>query len=149
VQFGAGGAGAATAYAALSMGVGRLALCDVDRARAEELASTYAPLFPGQEVVAAGPAALDSELGAVDGVVHATPTGMKEHPGLPFDVTRLAAGAWVADIVYRPIETELLRTARSPPRARRRPDGCQPGRRQPPAHHRGASRRGADACPLP
>jgi shikimate dehydrogenase len=37
---------------------------------------------------------------------------MAHHPGLPLDPDLLRAELWVADIVYRPLETELLRRAR-------------------------------------
>jgi shikimate dehydrogenase len=47
-----------------------------------------------------------------DGLVHATPTGMAAHPGLPLPATLLSPSLWVADIVYRPLETELLTEAR-------------------------------------
>jgi shikimate dehydrogenase len=46
-----------------------------------------------------------------DGVVHCTPTGMAEHPGLPFPAELLHPGLWVADIVYRPLDTALLTAA--------------------------------------
>lgn len=52
-------------------------------------------------------------LARADGVVHATPTGMAAHPGLPFPAELLHPGLWVAEVVYRPLETELLRTARA------------------------------------
>jgi shikimate dehydrogenase len=48
----------------------------------------------------------------VDGLIHATPTGMAAHPGLPFDPSLLRPEMWVAEIVYFPLETELLRVAR-------------------------------------
>ena len=51
-------------------------------------------------------------LPASDGVVHCTPTGMADHPGLPLDADLLHPGLWVADIVYRPLDTELLHAAR-------------------------------------
>jgi len=55
---------------------------------------------------------LDS-LADADGLIHATPTGMEGHrAGLPLDEDRLHPGLWVADIVYRPLETPLLRYAR-------------------------------------
>jgi shikimate dehydrogenase len=50
---------------------------------------------------------------AADGLVHCTPTGMADQPGIPLDPTLLHAGLWVADIVYRPLETALLRAARA------------------------------------
>lgn len=45
--------------------------------------------------------------------MHATPTGMAAHPGLPFPAELLRPALWVAEVVYRPLETELLRTARA------------------------------------
>ena len=47
-----------------------------------------------------------------DGLIHATPTGMAKHPGLPLPADLLRPSLWVAEIVYFPIETELLRVAR-------------------------------------
>ena len=47
-----------------------------------------------------------------DGVVHATPTGMAAHPGMAIAPDLLRPDLWVADIVYFPLETELLRVAR-------------------------------------
>lgn len=38
---------------------------------------------------------------------------MAHHPGLPLPAALLRPGLWVADIVYRPLETELLRQARA------------------------------------
>ena len=38
--------------------------------------------------------------------------GMANHPGLPLPATMLHRELWVADIVYFPLETELLRVAR-------------------------------------
>jgi shikimate dehydrogenase len=38
---------------------------------------------------------------------------MADHPGLPLDPDVLRPGLWVADIVYRPLDTPLLRAARS------------------------------------
>ena len=37
---------------------------------------------------------------------------MAAHPGLPFAAELLHPGLWVAEVVYRPLETELLRAAR-------------------------------------
>ena len=48
---------------------------------------------------------------AATGLVHATPTGMAAHPGLPLDPDLLSPRHWVAEIVYFPLETELLKEA--------------------------------------
>jgi shikimate dehydrogenase len=47
-----------------------------------------------------------------DGLIHATPTGMAKYPGLPLPAHLLRPDLWVAEIVYFPMETELLREAR-------------------------------------
>ena len=44
--------------------------------------------------------------------IHATPTGMTSHPGLALPASLLRADLWVAEVVYFPLETELLRVAR-------------------------------------
>jgi shikimate dehydrogenase len=113
VQLGAGGAGAAVAHALLTLGVDRLTLLDTDPARAAGLASALTDRFgPGR---ASGAAAADAaeHLADADGLVHATPTGMAAHPGLPLPVELLRPSLWVAEVVYRPLETELLRQARA------------------------------------
>jgi shikimate dehydrogenase len=47
-----------------------------------------------------------------DGLIHATPTGMTGYPGLPLDPDLLQPRHWVAEIVYFPLKTELLKAAR-------------------------------------
>ncbi|WP_414448345.1 shikimate dehydrogenase [Burkholderia sp. 22PA0099] len=110
VQIGAGGAGAAVAHAALMLGAGALTIFDVDAARAASLAAELQTRFP-QAVVTAG-GALDAAMAQATGLIHATPTGMAKHPGLPLPAELLAGKPWVADIVYFPLETELIRVAR-------------------------------------
>ncbi|WP_422934613.1 shikimate dehydrogenase [Sinomonas sp. P47F7] len=113
VQLGAGGAGSAVAYALLTAGVGHLSIVDVDHARAADRAAELASLFPRASVEGRTTAELASLLEAADGVVHCTPVGMAAHPGTPFDTSLLESRQWVADIVYRPIETQLVRDARA------------------------------------
>ncbi|MEU4220240.1 shikimate dehydrogenase, partial [Actinoplanes sp. NPDC026623] len=48
-----------------------------------------------------------------DGLINATPVGMEQHPGLPVPAELLSPGLWVADVIYRPLETGLLRAARA------------------------------------
>jgi len=111
LQVGAGGAGAATAYALLGLGTRTLGVHDVDDERARALVDRCAALFPGAAVRVAS--ADDALWTSADGVVHATPVGMEHHPGLPFDPERLRGGAWVAEVVYRPVLTELVVRARA------------------------------------
>ncbi|AOJ72204.1 MULTISPECIES: shikimate dehydrogenase [Burkholderia] len=110
-QLGAGGAGAAVAHAALTMGAAELALFDVDPARARALADQLQARFPQARLSAGG--SLAEALASANGLIHATPTGMLKHPGLPLPAELLRPDLWVADIVYFPLETELIRTARA------------------------------------
>ncbi len=111
VQLGAGGAGAAAAHAMLGLGATRLTLFDMHPARATTLAEALCTRFGAGRAVAGG--ALEAAMATADGLVHATPTGTAEHPGLPLPAALLAARHWVAEIVYFPLETELLRLARA------------------------------------
>ncbi|HEY6508615.1 MAG TPA: hypothetical protein VIY56_11425, partial [Vicinamibacterales bacterium] len=63
----------------------------------------------GRVTVATEP---DGALGNADGLVHATPTGMAAHPGMPIEAALLRPDLWVAEVVYFPLETDLLRAAR-------------------------------------
>ena len=47
------------------------------------------------------------------GLIHATPTGMDKLPGLPLANALLRRSMWVSEVVYFPIETELLKAARA------------------------------------
>jgi shikimate dehydrogenase len=113
VQLGAGGAGAAVAHALLTMGADRITLVDADPARAAALAGELAARFGAGRARPASGAELPELLAGAEGLVHATPTGMAHHPGLPLPAELLHPGLWVADIVYRPLETELLKQARA------------------------------------
>ncbi|MBU8807368.1 shikimate dehydrogenase [Mycolicibacterium goodii] len=112
VLIGAGGAGAAVGDALLRVGADHLTVVDVDVDRASALAHELAARRPATRVEASSPEKLTVLLPNSDGVVHCTPTGMAEHPGLPFAAELLHPGLWVADIVYRPLDTALLKAAR-------------------------------------
>lgn len=113
VLVGAGGAGSAVATALRGLGVDDLIIVDQDAERAEALARTVAERTAGGRVHAGAPAELPALLARADGVVNATPLGMAAHPGAAFDVALLHDGLFVVDIVYRPVETVLLRAARA------------------------------------
>ena len=108
VLLGAGGAGAAVAHALLSLGTGHLGVHDVDPGRSEQLVAALQRRFGADRATSCTPEAVRT----ADGLVHATPTGMAAHPGLPIDESLLRDELWVADIVYRPLETALLAAAR-------------------------------------
>jgi shikimate dehydrogenase len=104
VLLGAGGAGTAVAYAALGLGARHLTVVDIDADRAAACVRTL-----GSERAVAG--TIDA-IEAADGLIHATPVGMEAHPGMPVDEGLLRPALWVAEVVYRPLETRLLRAAR-------------------------------------
>jgi shikimate dehydrogenase len=110
VQFGAGGAGAAVAYALMDLGVGKLSVIDKDDARANALCAALRRRFPDRIRAETTPA---RALRDADGVINTTPVGMAKYPGMPFEKDLLSPRHWVAEIIYVPEETELLRTARS------------------------------------
>jgi len=109
---GAGGAGRAVGHALLDLGTDHLTVVDIDVDRATGLARDLGARHPGSRVEASAFDKLPILLPHSDGVVHCTPTGMADHPGMPFDQELLHPELWVADIVYRPLDTELLLAAR-------------------------------------
>ncbi|QFZ20999.1 shikimate dehydrogenase [Saccharothrix syringae] len=116
VLLGAGGAGAAAAHALLTAGTGTVHVFDVDPTRGHALAGSLRDRF-GRDHAVAGPLddghdALARALHDADGLVNATPVGMAAYPGLPLPAALLAPPLWVVDVVYRPLDTELLVTAR-------------------------------------
>jgi shikimate dehydrogenase len=111
VQLGAGGAGSATAHALLTLGAGQIILIDSDIARRGKLATTLRNDYGADRVVEGDD--VEAALANADGLVNATPVGMVGHPGLPVAASLIELRLWIADIVYFPLETELLALARS------------------------------------
>jgi shikimate dehydrogenase len=109
-QLGAGGAGAATAYALLKLGTRELRLYDVDTVRATALVDKLHRLFPDRDITMQADAAV--ALRGADGLVQTTPVGMVGHPGIAIAPRLLDPRLWVTDIIYTPPETELLARAR-------------------------------------
>ena len=110
VQFGAGGAGAAVAHALLQLGAENLTLIDTDPARAETLAAHLRQEWRSVRIRATTDVA--AALSAADGIVNTTPVGMAKYPGMAVPAELLQHRHWVAEIIYFPEDTELLRVAR-------------------------------------
>lgn len=108
---GAGGAGAAVASALLQLGVQCLNVADADASRAQALAGRLNALVGAERVRVSDLDNLSTD--EIDGIVNATPMGMAAQPGSPISSHLIDARHWVADIVYFPVETELLRTAKA------------------------------------
>lgn len=107
VVLGAGGAARAIVVGLAERGIRRILVANRTAARAEAVAS----LAPGIGAALAWddlPAALE-EAGLL---VNTTSLGMKGQPPLDLDLAPLPAVAAVADIVYAPLETDLLAAAR-------------------------------------
>jgi shikimate dehydrogenase len=108
---GAGGAGRAVAFALFDLGVQTLLINDSDADRAHRLAQALEASFGGGRCRAVTDAV--SELSEATGVVNATPVGMLGIPGIPIPVSAIEGRHWVADVVYTPLETELVNVARA------------------------------------
>lgn len=109
VLLGAGGAGSACADAVLRLGARELFIVDREPARARELARRMNAIH-GQRCSHA--AKIEAALRGATGLIHATPTGMAGMAGMPLPPSLLTPRLWVSDIVYVPLETELLKAAR-------------------------------------
>ncbi|MFE6508582.1 shikimate dehydrogenase [Nocardioides sp. NPDC057767] len=124
VQLGAGGAGSAVAHALVGQGVERLVIADMDLDRAQARVEEIRRHHPDSAVEASHVDKLAALVPDADGLVNCTPMGMADHPGTPLDTSLLRPEAraggersdrrplWVADIVYRPLDTALLQAAR-------------------------------------
>ncbi len=110
VQLGAGGAGAAVAYAVMTLGTEHLTIVDVDAGRAQLVATALCERFGAGRVTAVSDPA--PAIAEADGLINTSPVGMEKYPGTPVPVGLLRPALWVADIIYFPMETALLRAAR-------------------------------------
>jgi shikimate dehydrogenase len=108
VVLGAGGASRAVVYALLERGVDRIVVANRTQRRAEELRERF-----GARV---HPIRWDERDGALDGadlLVNTTTLGMDNQPELALKVGRLPSHALVADLVYVPLVTALVRAAKA------------------------------------
>jgi shikimate dehydrogenase len=108
VVMGAGGASRAVIASLLSLGAEKVVLVN----RTVEKARTLGGFF-GARVAAEGWAALSGALGKAHLLVNATSLGMTGEGALDVDLAALPKIAAVVDIVYRPLETPLLRQAKT------------------------------------
>ncbi len=108
---GAGGAGRAVAFALFDLGLATLLIYDQDLARAEALAAHLNALRGPDRCQVVEDAAL--ALAIADGVVNATPVGMLGLPGNPVPIEAIEPRHFVADVIYTPLETQLIVAARA------------------------------------
>jgi shikimate dehydrogenase len=105
VVLGAGGGAQAVIYGLISRGVEHIVVVNRTSSRAEALRERFGeqvhPADWGHDLVLDGAALL----------VNATTLGMERQPGLTVDLGRLPSHAVVADLVYVPLVTPLIRNA--------------------------------------
>lgn len=104
---GAGGAARAVIHALQEAGIGDIRVVNRTTVRAEALAVAF-----GKGVSAHAWPALDGLLPSTELLINTTALGMTGQPPLEIDIPALPRAAVVADIVYAPLETPLLRRAR-------------------------------------
>jgi shikimate dehydrogenase len=99
---GAGGAARAIAHALADRGV-RLHILNRHREAAAQLAAAVGGTAGGLAELA--------DLGGYDALVHATPLGMADQPGMIVPESAIPAALVVMDIVYKPVQTALVQAA--------------------------------------
>ena len=108
VVLGAGGAARAICVALIDAGATEIRLVNRTLERAEMLADAFGPIIS----VVNWKDRSDAQKG-VTLLVNSTSLGMTGQPSLDIDLDALPPSAIVNDIVYAPLETELLRRARA------------------------------------
>jgi len=104
---GAGGAAKAIVSALIQDGAPRVMVVNRTRPRADALRDQFGARVEPQEWTRISDLVADAAL-----VVNTTSLGMVGQPPLSVDLSRLSRLSVVTDIVYKPLETELLRQAR-------------------------------------
>jgi shikimate dehydrogenase len=104
---GAGGAARAIVYGFLQAGVTEVRVFNRSMPRAEDLARHFGPC-----VKACAWDTFENYSADACVVVNTTTLGMNGHNDVPFTLSHLPGDCVVADIVYVPLETDLLRRAR-------------------------------------
>ncbi|NKX45093.1 shikimate dehydrogenase [Roseicyclus persicicus] len=104
---GSGGAAKAIVSALLNDGAPRVIVANRTRARADGLKEQFGARVDPQDWTRIPDLVADAAL-----IVNTTSLGMTGQPPLAIDLSRLSPPTVVTDIVYKPLETDLLRAAR-------------------------------------
>jgi shikimate dehydrogenase len=111
VLMGCGGAGSAVAHAIAALGAKSLVLVDADAIKSADLRDSLRQHHSAVQVFVQPDIALAMQ--GASGFIHATPTGMLKLPGMALSADLLQPHMWVSDLVYVPLETELLKAAKA------------------------------------
>jgi len=112
VVLGAGGAARAIVAALLGAGVTEVRLLNRTRERAEQVAAEFAGLAAGNITIVPWEERREA-LAEAALLVNTTTLGMDGNPELSLPLDNLPLSAAVMDIVYKPLETDLLAAARA------------------------------------
>ena len=116
VLIGAGGAARAVSFALARGGVRSLIITDIVEERAQVLSSSLTPLGVETSVLDPEDEDLQDALSNCDLVVNCTPVGMKHSATegqSPLKAELIPREALIYDVVYNPIETQLLMDAKA------------------------------------
>ena len=105
---GAGGAGSAIAVSLCQAGIASVTVHELDRPKAEQLATTLRTAFPRVAARVGAP-----DLATADILINATPIGMQPDDPLPWDLAGLRPGTVVGDVTTKPEVTPFIDAARS------------------------------------
>ena len=84
-----------------------LGLFDRQASAAEELGERLLAHYPALRVAMGS-----NDPDGFDIVVNATPLGMHGYPGVPIPEELIAPEQWIADVIYTPLETQLIKNAK-------------------------------------
>lgn len=112
VVLGAGGAARAITVALIEAGVPALRLLNRTKERAVRLSSELSAIDGASSVMAVPWEDRNDALANANLLVNTTSLGMEGQPPLTIELGQLPDAALVTDIVYAPLETELLAAAR-------------------------------------
>lgn len=105
---GAGGASKAVVYALISAGAEEVHVVNRNQERAELLKNKY-----GDRIRTHDYSSLEDLIKNIGTIINTTSLGMINKPKLSFPFNLLKEGTSVVDLVYNPLETELLREAKN------------------------------------
>jgi shikimate dehydrogenase len=105
---GAGGVGSAIAASLAAAGIGAIGLHDARAASAQALGLRLRGHYPALDVATDG-----NDPEGYDIVVNATPMGMNDGDPMPVDVSRIAPGAFVGEVVMKTEMTAFLKAVQA------------------------------------
>ncbi|NSX53583.1 shikimate dehydrogenase [Parasulfitobacter algicola] len=105
---GAGGAARAVIWSLLQSGVDNIILSNRTQSRAEDLQNLF-----GSKIIVAEWSNIEKYVDQIDLLVNTTSLGMIGQPDLKFDLQKINQNVLVTDIIYTPLQTQLLKDAKN------------------------------------